>query len=73
MANPAGRRWQHIPDDHHSLPSMIDPHTRAPSRVRYDDPISDTCPACTLEWSGGQWHHDRACPFRQAVSGAVSA
>jgi hypothetical protein len=50
--------------DPHALPSMTDPHTRTPREVYLSpDEIETECPACTLEWRDGGWHHDRACLF----------
>jgi len=49
-------------DDHHALPSMSDPATRAPARYFSEpDPIETACPMCTLEYRDDRWQHSRGC------------
>ncbi len=59
------------PPDRHAPLAMVNSHSTSGQgdgsggRLAYEsDPIELAC--CTLEWSGGRWHHDRACIMRAA-------
>jgi hypothetical protein len=64
MGNKTGSRLRLPPDDPHAPLAAQDPHNREPARYREPpDAIERICPACTLEYRDGGWHHDRGCIF----------
>jgi hypothetical protein len=52
--------------DHHAPVPAVPAGDRRAGHGEYyygPDEIEDTCPGCTLIWSGGKWVHDPACLF----------
>jgi hypothetical protein len=55
--------------DHHAAPSSLPPLIRVPAGKCWPaDEIETSCFACTLEFQGGQWVHERSCPARRRTA-----